>query len=211
MTGRPSAAGETGAGLRRMFVAAWLGDPDRAQLAAVLDRLRGTGADVKWVPPENLHVTLRFLGDIESTCTDELVSLLRGTIEAARAFPFRLAGLGTFPSRGDGRALWAGVARGGRELAALALRVERVLVPAGLLTPTDRPFRAHVTLGRPRSHRGLGPLRDLLGELRFEGSERLLEEVRLVHSLLSPRGAEYRVVARFPLASGAHWEEGEAA
>jgi 2'-5' RNA ligase len=58
----------------------------------------------------------------------------------------------------------------------------------------------HVTLGRPRSNRGLGRLRDLLGELRFTERERLLEEVRLVESQLSPRGAEYRAVARFPLA-----------
>jgi 2'-5' RNA ligase len=184
--------------------------PVRQEVAAILDRLRGTGADVKWVPPENLHVTLQFLGDVGSERTDELVSLLRGAVEAARAFPVRLAGLGAFPSRGSERVLWAGVARGGEDLARLALRVERVLVPAGFLAPSDRPFRAHVTLGRPKSPRGLGPLRDLLGELRFEGSERLLEEVRLVQSLLSPRGAEYRVVARFPLAPATEREEGEA-
>jgi 2'-5' RNA ligase len=193
-------------GTSRLFVAAWLPAPLRQEAAGMLGRLRESEAEVRWVPPENLHVTLQFLGDVEAERAEELVGLLRGALAGASAFPLALSGLGTFPARGVPRVVWAGFACGGRELAALASRLERVLVPAGFLAPSDRPFRAHVTLGRPRSRRGGTPrgmesLRALLEQLPAPaGEERLLEEVKLAASTLSPRGAHYREVARFPLA-----------
>ncbi|MEZ5066746.1 MAG: RNA 2',3'-cyclic phosphodiesterase [bacterium] len=186
---------------RRLFVAAWPDAGARGELERILERLRRFDGDVRWAPPGNLHVTLQFLGDVPDVRGEELTELLARATRPAAPFAWRLSGLGTFPARGDVRVVWTGVAEGARELAALASRLERELAAHAFVRPSDRPFRAHLTLGRPRSPRDHGALRDLLRELRFEGSERFLEEVTLVESLLSPRGAEYRVVARLPLAT----------
>ena len=129
---------------------------------------------------------------------------LRGAYEGVAPFPVGLAGLGAFPARGAPRVLWAGVDRGVRELGELAARTEKALLARGFEEARDeRPFRAHVTIGRPRGSRGGGRLRDLLEELSFRGGTHLLEEVTLVESRLTPRGAKYEAVERIPFARGA--------
>ena len=186
--------------MKRLFVAAWLPAAVRAEAAEVSERLRATGADVRWVPPENLHVTLRFLGDVEDDRVDGLVGCLSRAFAACEPFGIRLSGLGRFPPRGAPRVVWVGMESGKREIASLASITEKALLAEGFLDRIEeRPFRAHVTLGRPRSSRGVGRLLDLLEELPFDGRTHLFEEVRLVESRLSPRGAKYHAVARFPV------------
>jgi len=188
---------------RRLFVAAWLPTEARREAEEVTGTLRGAGADVRWVPPASLHVTLRFLGDVESERVEALVGCLGRAFAASGAFPVRLAGLGRFPPRGAPRVVWAGFETGARELAALASLAERALLAERFVDGIDgRPFRAHVTLGRPKGSRGVGRLLDLLEESSFRGGTHLLQEVRLAESRLSPRGAEYSAVARFPLRGG---------
>jgi len=189
---------------RRLFVAAWLPGAAAGEAAGALERLRAAGADVKWVSPESCHVTLRFLGDVEEERVPGLIEGLREAVEGLAPFEIRLSGVGTFPPRGAPRVVWAGIDRGAEMLARLAARVEKALLARGdLRAPETRPFRAHVTLGRPKGSRGLRRLQDLLGEMSLEGRAHLLEEVRLVESRLSPRGAEYTPVARVPLPGGA--------
>jgi 2'-5' RNA ligase len=184
----------------RLFVAVWPDADTRRQLAGVLERLRQPDADVKWVPPENLHLTLRFLGDMDAERVPDLQECLARAVAPAAPFAVRYEELGTFPPRGAARVIWAGVAEGARELAALAVRVEKALLAGRFLSsPEKRPFRAHLTLGRPRSARGSAPLRDLLGNLSFRSGTHLLGEVTLVESRLTPRGAVYSNVAVFPL------------
>jgi RNA 2',3'-cyclic 3'-phosphodiesterase len=185
--------------MRRLFVAAWPGDAFRAELADVFRALRSTGASVRWVPAGNLHVTLRFLGDVESSRVAELTRVLEDALRNVAAFPVRLAGFGVFPSRGVPHVFWAGFGDGARELAALARIVERALLPGGFVPVSERPFRAHVTLGRSRGPRGLERLVTLAREWSPKGGAHTLAEVRLVESRLTPRGAVYAPVARFPL------------
>jgi 2'-5' RNA ligase len=192
---------------RRLFVAAWLPEAAAREAARVLDRLRSAGGDVKWVSPENLHVTLRFLGDTDEGRVAALVDAVTDAAEGVSPFALALGTAGTFPPRGTPRVVWLGIDRGAREIADLARRVEERLVARGLVEePETRPFRAHVTLGRPRSPRNLERLTDLLAEVSPEGRAHRLEEVRLVESRLplggTPGGAKYAAVARVPLTGG---------
>lgn len=188
---------------RRLFVAAWLPPGASREVRDVATRLQESDADVRWLPSANLHVTLRFLGDVESSRVDDLVACLAAAFESSDAFELRLAGLGRFPRRGAPHVVWAGVEQGARELAALASLAERALLAEGFLDRIEtRPFRAHVTLGRPRSSRGVGRLLDLLEEVPFRGGPHPLQEVTLAESRLSPRGAQYSAVARFRLRNG---------
>ncbi len=192
---------------RRLFVAAWPDDVAREEAVAVRDRLRDSGAAVRWVRGGNLHVTLHFLGDVAAERTAELAELLRRSAADRPSFPWSLQGLGTFPPRGRPRVVWIGLGRGARETAALASWLERPLTEAGFLRPSDRPFRPHVTLGRMREDRsagsrGIDRLQEWLGELEFSGTVRPLTEVRLVESRLTRAGAIYEPVARLPLDGG---------
>jgi 2'-5' RNA ligase len=185
---------------RRLFVAAWLPPEAADEAAEVVERLRAGGAEARWVPPGNLHVTLRFLGDVDGETAAAVADALPEVVRGFAPFPLRLAGLGTFPPRGEPRVAWIGVDAGAEELGRLAVRTERALLQAGVLSsPEPRPFRAHVTIGRPLRPGGLGRWQGLLGDTAFRGGTHVLREVRLVESRLSPRGAEYAPVARFPL------------
>jgi 2'-5' RNA ligase len=134
----------------RCFVALDLPADVRARLAACAGALRGIG-DVRWVAEAQLHLTLRFCGEIDERQRDALAGVVANG--PWPALQLQLAGLGQFPPRGAPRVLWAGVGGDVDALAGVAVRIDAAAVAAGV-PPEDRPFHAHVTLGRARSPRG---------------------------------------------------------
>lgn len=100
----------------------------------------------RWVDPENLHLTLRFVGEVEGHVFEAIARALEGV--AVPPFPLTLAGLGHFPPRGQPRNVWVGVAPS-EPLTRLRDRVERAVVAAGV-APEHRKFHPHVTLARLR-------------------------------------------------------------
>lgn len=133
------------AGRIRTFVALDLPEPDRAALARHLAECARVAPRYRWVDPDALHLTLRFLGHLEPAVLDRVRDELAGV--RAMAFRLALAGRGTFGSRSAPRAVWLGLAEGGEGCAALAQRVEAACTAGGLEADTRR-FRAHVTLAR---------------------------------------------------------------
>jgi 2'-5' RNA ligase len=177
-----------------------VGESARREAEEILERLARTDADVKWVRTAQLHATIRFLGDIAADRAERVAAEVQGAAARHGSFAWGLGRLGTFPEQGTPRVIWAGVETGERRLSELAAGVEEGLVRGGLVSPELRPFRAHVTLGRSRSPRGSERLRSLLEELSFRSPPEPLEELSLVESRLTPRGSEYFVRARAPLA-----------
>lgn len=127
----------------RLFVALTLPDAVRERLALVRAPLPGA----RWVPPENMHLTLRFIGEVEPAAAAEIDAGLSRI--SADAFTIEFARLGTFGSRGRVRTLWAGIERS-EPLAHLQAKTEAVCVRAGLV-PERRKFHPHVTLARCRN------------------------------------------------------------
>lgn len=183
-------------------MAVLLPDAVRANLATEIERLRRSVRDVSWVAAENLHLTLKFLGEVEPGRLDGVATALAGVVTAAPAFPLALRGLGAFPSPTRPRVIWAGVTDA-VEVVQLAARVEEALAQLGL--PREgRPFSAHVTLGRVRE-----PRRDpVLAAGLAEGAGRefgafRVDQVALMRSDLSPRGARYTALGSWVLGVGA--------
>lgn len=143
----------------RCFLAIDLGDEVRGALLEALREFRRTSADVRWVRDAGLHLTLAFLGSVET----QRLTAIRGAIAAVavRLGPLVLEvrGLGAFPNLRRPRVLWAGIHAGGIE--ALAESVGEALVPLGFARESRR-FHPHVTLGRVRSPRGWKQLEPLL-------------------------------------------------
>ncbi len=162
---------------------------------AVAGRLeRGAHERVRWVAPERLHVTLRFLGEMTEADADAVRAVFRPPLETG-AFLARASSLGCFPPSGPPRVLWLGIGEGGDGMTELRSELDRRLASAGRL-PEARPLRAHITLGRmkrwpPRSRRDVDRV---LSEVRPETPGWLVDHVTLYESRRTPRGVGYHVL-----------------
>jgi RNA 2',3'-cyclic 3'-phosphodiesterase len=147
----------------RAFLALPLPEEQRRLLAGYVEECARQAPGYRWVPAENLHITLRFLGSLE---TSRLEQLRRG-LEGVRmpAFELGLDGRGSFGPRAAPRVVWLKVGAGRADCAALAAAVEDACRAAGLESE-ERPFRAHVTLARARP--APSPLPDLPSPPRLE-------------------------------------------
>jgi 2'-5' RNA ligase len=137
----------------RSFIAIALADPARSEVDAYLVDLRRTISDVAWTPPENLHLTLKFLGDVMPARLESLAARLAEIAAAQPPFALTVAGVGAFPSFRRPRILWIGAAA--PAVGPLAATVDRACAAEGF-APETRAFHPHLTLGRVRQGRGAG-------------------------------------------------------
>jgi 2'-5' RNA ligase len=175
----------------RSFIAVDISPEAREKLAAAQDRLRPVAGGVKWVDSGSFHLTLKFLGAVEQGRLGETWKSVSKTLVGAKGFVMRFRGIGAFPTATRVRVIWAGVEAGQEELADLAERVERACAEHGF-ERENRPFQAHLTLGRVREPVVNTRLAEMIQELsREELGEVAVDRVRLMKSELTPKGAKY--------------------
>ena len=193
----------------RVFVAVLLDEPAKRAVSAQIDRLRPLSKSVAWVPANNLHLTLRFLGDQTEEQLAEAVPALEEAASGVPTFTLSLKGLGAFPGLDHPRTLWVGVSDGVRDVQRLQARVAGALARRG--TPTeDRAWQAHVTIGRVTDERR--SRREGMQELRaavMRGATAPLgtlpvNTIALMRSDLSRSGARYTGIASVALSSECH-------
>ncbi len=187
----------------RLFVAVDPPEPVRRRLAALEAELRRLAArhagEVRWVDPESVHLTLQFLGAVPEERVEPVAAALAAAAAAGRPLALEVRGAGGFPSARRPRVLWAGVAGEVEALASLAADVGRRLAPLGF-PPEERPFSPHLTLGRARDGRGAPGLGGALAQAASEdGTPWRADALVLFESHLSPKGARYEALRRFPL------------
>jgi 2'-5' RNA ligase len=178
----------------RLFLALEIDDAVRSRIAAVQQALRSLPCRVAWVPPENIHLTVAFLGDVFLTEVPALAAALDGAARAVGSFTLNIQGLGTFGPPRVPRVVWAGVAAPPRELFALHQAAADVLERAGMRVE-DRPFAPHLTLGRVKSARGAGALTSHLASIKNTafGNVRMVRLLLMCSHLELPR-AKYSVL-----------------
>jgi len=181
----------------RAFVALEVPGPVLDSLVQFQGEISSTGADVKLVERENLHFTVRFLGEITQAQASQACSKL-GMLSPRRT-SVEVRGAGAFPTVNRARVVWAGVAR---ENVAVMSSIAADVVSAldGIGERDDRPFQAHITLARVRSPANLRQLGEVLArnpDRAFGTAE--LTELKLKSSVLTPRGPVYSDVGVFPL------------
>ncbi len=181
----------------RLFVAIDLPEDVRRALTVTVDELRRTVRGPSWARVEGLHLTLKFIGEVEE---DRVGAVLRAlqSVRAPAPFDLRYAGTGFFPDAKAPRVFWAGMETP-PELAALAAAVESCLEPLGI--PRERrAFHPHLTLARLKSHDPVDALRTAAAGLAVaEFGTGRVEEFHLYQSVLKPAGAEYTRMAAFAL------------
>jgi len=175
----------------RAFLALAFDDPMRQRIAETLERLRSDVRGVRWLAPETIHLTLRFLGDASPEAIDRLSPSVERAASACAPCEARVQGVGFFPPHGPPHVIWLGLdlPPAVRDLQAAC---ERAAVAAGF-PPEERPFRPHVTLGRwrDRVRRPPIPAADL--------GTTPLGPVVLFKSELLPKGAVHTPLRTFPL------------
>lgn len=186
-------------GSHRIFVAVALDAPLREAITDLERRLEDAGARLRWVKPDNLHFTLRFLGHISDAQLNRVKTATREAAEGVTAFGIGLAGVGAFPNARRPKVVWVGIGEGADTLRDLAARLDDTL--ARQRFPKEpRGFQPHLTLARVKEPRLWGDVGPTLGQ--FEGVEVGRQEVRslmVMESLLRPQGAIYTQVEEVPL------------
>lgn len=182
----------------RTFVAVPLSDAQRHRLDRLRVDLSRRLPDIKWTEPENLHVTLVFLGEVDDRELPRVCTLTQEAIDLLELppFPLTLTQLGCFPHERRPRVLWVGVADGAEPLSQLHDALESQFIALGYRRE-DRRFTAHVTLGRTKTE---GPLRSLAQVLAdhqgWTAGETTVQEIHVMGSQLTREGPHYTIIGR---------------
>jgi len=181
----------------RIFVAIF---PPPEIRESLLETARGLSADrnIRWSRPENVHLTLKFLGGVPEKNLDGVRGVLSHVCGRHGPFEAATSGFGAFPSARKARVVWADVVEGRDALRALAEDLESSLGSLGFDRETRRAFRPHVTLGRVHGR----PVRLELAETGARGLRFPVREVILARSVLGEGGAAYSALATYPLSEG---------
>jgi RNA 2',3'-cyclic 3'-phosphodiesterase len=184
----------------RLFIAIELSSEIRERLVAFLKETRGLAPQTKWVRGENLHVTLKFLGETDPAKLPAVQAAL-GNIHHAEPVTLDFRGLGFFPNERRPRVFWVGM-EASRNLSTLAAEIDREMHKLGFPLET-RPFTPHLTLARFDSPGLPSPPGAAAKEHAQRGFGRLTaREFHLVESKLKRSGAEYTTLHSYPLVTG---------
>jgi RNA 2',3'-cyclic 3'-phosphodiesterase len=186
-----------------LFVATEIGEALAAQVEDLSSELQkrtakaAPRAKVTWIPAQRMHLSIRFIGEVDDSRATALRTALAPPIEVA-PFELTLAGAGTFPKSGTPRVVWVGVTRGREELLAAERQVSARLIRVGV-PREERPYSPHLTLARVREPAGLRSAQLLDGLTHTTIGTVRVDAITLFQSKLSPKGPTYLPLLRIPL------------
>jgi 2'-5' RNA ligase len=175
----------------RAFIALKLPESVSGAIRNVQEQLVGHRLNVRWVKAENIHLTLKYLGDIDAARVDDVAAALEGAAVHTRPFYLSAKGGGVFPNVKRARVIWVGVAGQVTALVALQEAVETELAAIGFPS-SGRRFTGHLTLGRSKGAIDAGRLLAAMDDMRrFESEPFIAERIIIFRSELQPTGAVY--------------------
>jgi len=184
----------------RSFVAVELDEACRERLRAVIERLKPVAGGVRWVRAESLHLTLKFVGQLPEADLPSAVECLDEAAGSVGPFVMTAAGVSGFPARGTPRVVHVGLHEPTGALMALQKAVEGALAEHLHIPREERPFTAHVTLGRTKDSRRCPKVEAIAAVVPEQDFGRVsVDSFVLMRSDLRPDGAVYTLVHRFPL------------
>lgn len=178
----------------RTFIAISLPKEIKELLSRLQEKLKASQADVKWVSPENIHLTLKFLGEIDDKELNKVSGILEDITKDKNSFYMRIASVGAFPKTNSPRVIWVGIDKGDEETKEIARELEEKITPLGI-PKEDRPFTSHLTIGRTKSSLNRESLVQLLKSTARDFGSHPLEfpvtKLTLFQSILTPKGPIY--------------------
>lgn len=188
----------------RTFIAVDVEPFTRDRLAGLQEQLAAATEGVKWVETSNLHLTLLFLGEVDSREVPALCRAVDSVASTTAPFVYTLTGLGAFPTPRRPRTLIAKVGEGAEELKAIHAALEAPLLELGCYRREERPFNPHVTIGRVKRDGSADILAaTLLKFAAWEGGQTRVRDVKVLASNLKTDGPEYTLLSRSKLSGKA--------
>jgi 2'-5' RNA ligase len=185
--------------LIRSFIAIPTSEPVREAIAYVQTQLKLSQADVRWESSDKFHLTLKFIGSVEGGRLASLSEILKQSLAPQTPFALTFITAGAFPNIHQPRIIWIGV-EPTEDLQKCVRIVEQASSAFGF-KPEERPFHAHITLGRVKSGRNLHALTDALKSIMFQPIILACNEIHVVKSELHPAGSVYSIVDSIRLTS----------
>jgi len=181
----------------RTFIAIELPETFRDKLRSLLGEFKKSGADVKWVRPEGIHLTLKFLGSVSRESLEKVALAVKPAVERFDPFELKAQGVGCFPALHNPRVVWAGLGKQEESLSRLQREIELKAADLGF-SPEERRFSPHLTLGRVRSPKGRDALIALIeNKSKVDLASFLADRVAIFRSDLRPDGAVYTKLFEF--------------
>jgi 2'-5' RNA ligase len=184
----------------RSFIAVEIGDVCRRALEGVIEQLTSIARGVRWVKPDGLHLTLKFIGEMDEADLARAIECLQAVAVGSAPFVMSMSGISGFPPRGVPRVIYVELHEPTGVLAALQKEVEDELAEELNIAREDRPFAAHVTLGRTKDRSRCPSMDEIVAAVAAQDLGRVkVDSFVLMRSQLRPDGAIYTPVSRFPL------------
>ncbi|MFH1395681.1 MAG: RNA 2',3'-cyclic phosphodiesterase [Candidatus Omnitrophota bacterium] len=177
----------------RTFIAVELSDEAKAELSRIQSVFQKNPDNIKWVKPDNIHLTLKFLGNIQENKSEEIENVLKKAVLGIAPFEIVLHGLGVFPGENVPRVLWVGIKDGAKQLTDIADKIETLLAEKGF-PKEKRNFSAHLTLGRIKHIKNRTLFKNLLNSVIVKQVSVHVGRIVLFKSKLSSEGALHEVL-----------------
>ena len=175
----------------RLFIAISLSEEIKKSLAILQKRLASSIKNVKWVEPENIHLTLKFLGETDKV--EDIAECCQKVVEGKPSFYISLGGVGGFPNLVIPRVIWVGIDQGKDRVSQIARDLEERLHKIGFPKET-RGLKPHLTLARIKL-----PKRVPIPDIELKQAKMEVSSIQLIQSTLTLKGATYQVVKEFEL------------
>ncbi|MFC1703703.1 RNA 2',3'-cyclic phosphodiesterase [Candidatus Omnitrophota bacterium] len=178
----------------RCFIAIELPQEIQRRLCKIQSELKATGADAKWVKQNNIHLTLKFLGNLDSAAIAKVTAVLEQTTVHYTPFSVEISEVGAFPTKESPRVIWVGVKEGKEKISAMVEELENSLQNIDI-PKEEREFHPHITIGRLKSSFNRVHLVTKLKEITVGESMRFnVQALTLFKSTLTPKGPIYEVL-----------------
>ena len=183
----------------RAFIAIPIENSVKKKIAEIQDNIKtNNNWEVKWVKPDNIHLTLKFLGDINSEDINQVENSLVKSVKNIKKFSLKIKGVGVFPNLNKPRVIWVGINDSNSLIKNLYKRIENNMHEIGFLKE-KRSFNPHLTIGRIKNNILKSELKQTLIEYDQFNIDFICDSVLLYKSVLKPTGSEYSVIADIPL------------
>lgn len=181
----------------RCFIAVELPETVKSSLRDVLGILRKSDAAVRWTPPENIHLTIKFLGQTDESLIAPMKESLSKKLLTYKPFYITISDVGCFPNERRPKIVWIGIERS-ESLSNLQKEIDADLVKFGF-SLEKREFSPHLTIGRVKAQDNLLGMLRRLKELRSSSFANMeVKSISLMESVLKPAGAQYFTLAEIP-------------
>ena len=174
----------------RTFIALGISNDIRNQITNIQKHLMNKGAELKWIKNENIHLTLRFLGEIDDKYHDKIFEAMNKVAEDARSVNLSLTGLGMFPDENHPTVIWVGIGGDVEELRQMSEKCDYYLDDGGFEIK-KRHFRPHITIGRIKKLTNKKLFISEINDMQIDHTSFKIDKLNIVKSDLKPTGAEY--------------------